>query len=82
MSFWVVARVIVSLLGSARTEVELLASEIETLLCSLTKAQASGAGLKETLLLVDLNEPIDASSFTAIKLEPVVPQERLSQSIS
>ena len=52
------------------------------LLCSLMKLQTSGIGLNETLLLVDLNEPIDSSSSTAIKLEPVVPREILSQPIS
>ena len=52
------------------------------LLCSLTKVQTFGTGLNETLLLVDLNEPMDSSSSTAIKLEPVVPREMLSQSIS
>ena len=56
--------------------------EIESLLCSLSKVHTAGMGLNDTLLAVDLNEPIDTSSSTAIKLDPVVPRETLSQSIN
>ena len=71
-----------ALLGDLMSETNLLALESKILLCSLTKVQTSGTGLNETLLLVDLNAPMDLSSSTAMKLEPVVPREMLLQSIS
>ena len=56
--------------------------ETELLLCSLKKMQTSGVELNDTLLVLDLKDPIDMSSPIAIKLDPVVPKEILSQSIS
>ena len=56
--------------------------ETTLLLCSLTKLQTSGVELNDTLLVLDLKDPIDTSSSIAIKLDPVFPKEILSQSIS
>ena len=78
----VIVYVVAALLGDWASEATLLALEIDMILCSLTKVHTFGTGLNETLLLVDLNEPTDSSSSTTIKLEPVVPREMLSQSIS
>ena len=51
-----------------------VAVDVESLLCYFSKVQIVGMGLNDTLLAVDLKEPIDASSSTAIKLDPVVPR--------
>ena len=56
--------------------------ETKLMLCSLTKLQTSGVESNETLLVPDSNDPIDTSSPTAIKLDPVVPKDMLSQSTS
>jgi len=63
--------------GSGRGDCEL---ERSLLLSSLLNTRISDAGLNETLLLVDMKEPIDASSCMATKFEPVEPREVLSQS--
>ena len=82
VEFWVMLCLTVGLLGEVASDDNDVAVEIESLLCSLLKAQTAGMGLNDTLLAVDLNEPIDTSSSTAIKLDPVVPRETLSQSIN
>ena len=69
-------------LGEVAFDTDAVSLETELLFCSLAKVQTPGMDLNETLLVVDLNDPIDKSSSAAIKLDPVVPREILSQSIN
>ena len=52
------------------------------LLLSFSKLLTSGFSLNDTLLDLDVNNPIEASSSTERKVDLVVPNEISSQSMS